>query len=236
MNANLAGSKFGRWTILGFHSIKHASARMLCRCECGKEKIIYLKSMKSGDSTNCGCQRNIVHGNAKRGSSGKTKEYTTWCNMLRRCFDENNEAFYNYGERGIMVCDRWADSFASFLEDMGKSPSRQHTIDRIDNDGNYEPGNCRWATRKEQNRNSRNCLIIEHEGKAMTLVEWSELVGISTYVISWRIKSGWTTKEALFTPTLRRGKLPRHLTAPSTTSSNNLTTSIPLTPSREITK
>ncbi|MGY8988455.1 MAG: hypothetical protein ACKVG7_07840, partial [Flavobacteriales bacterium] len=106
-----------------------------------------------------------------------------------------------YGGRGISVCDRWRDSFENFLADMGERPSNEHSIDRKDNDGNYEPDNCRWATKKEQGRNRRSNRILTFNNKTQTLIEWSEELGISSAVIRQRIKaSGWSIEEALTTP------------------------------------
>ncbi len=131
-----------------------------CRCDCGIEKIIYPNSLISGRSKSCGCYRSEVsgtirlrHGDTKSGK--RTTEIIAWRNMRDRCTNMRRIQWMNYGGRGITVCERWASSFQNFLDDMGRKPTPKHSIDRINNDGDYEPGNCRWATAKEQRHNRR---------------------------------------------------------------------------------
>ncbi len=116
--------------------------------------------------------------------------------MLTRCRNEAASDFARYGRRGVAVCDRWR-LFDNFVADMGERPSKAHSIDRINNDGNYEPGNCRWATRKEQARNKRTSRLIEVDGVVRTLVEWSEMSGIHRGTISQRIRRGWSIRDAI---------------------------------------
>jgi hypothetical protein len=120
--------------------------------------------------------------------------------MIRRCTNPDSTGYARYGGRGITVCDRWRESFANFLADMGPKPTPRHTIDRINNDGNYEPGNCRWATGKEQCRNTRRNRYIEHDGRRMTQVEWCEETGMIKATLCCRLKSGWSVAAALTTP------------------------------------
>ena len=144
---------------------------------------------------------NLVHGHNTR--EGQTPEYTAWCGMIGRCYNSNNRKFKDYGGRGISVCDRWRDSFISFLEDMGEKPSASHSLDRIDNNGNYEPGNCRWATVKEQSRNKRNVTFIEIDGISMTAAEWAKLSGQKYETILYRIKKGWSNRDSVFFKAVR---------------------------------
>lgn len=153
------GRKFGRLTAVSVVSWERP-ARWLCRCECGSETIVRSAQLSSGKTKSCGClrnektaQRNFKHGYAVRGQ--KPPEYNVWHHMIQRCNNHNNNRYEDWGGRGIKICDKWVDDFEAFYADMGKRPSANHSIDRINNDGDYEPGNCRWATPKEQSSNRR---------------------------------------------------------------------------------
>lgn len=137
----------------------------------------------------------------KQGISTKYKsEFSTWSSMRYRCKNPGNAAWKNYGGRGISVCERWDASFTSFLEDMGPRPSPNHSLDRIDNDGNYEPGNCRWATQKEQMRNSCVADVITFNGQTKSVRDWAEETGIKWWTLKQRIKNGWPPEIALTAP------------------------------------
>ena len=125
-----------------------------------------------------------------------TPEHIAWQNMLRRCFTPTNPAFKNYGGRGIAVCDRWRE-FAAFFADMGPRPTAQHSLDRIDNNEHYKPGNCRWATKIEQTNNTRQNRWITFDGRTMTLTRWAREVGLDDVTIYHRIKHGWHLERAL---------------------------------------
>lgn len=136
----------------------------------------------------------------KRGM-GRTTEYQIWVDMRRRCHDPRVQAFPYYGGRGITVCDRWRGSFYAFLADMGPRPSTDHTLDRIDNDGHYEPGNVRWATWAQQNGNTRQVHRIEFLGEVLPLAVWARRLGIPQGTLDSRIrKQGWSVERALTTP------------------------------------
>jgi hypothetical protein len=127
----------------------------------------------------------------------KTREYICWCAIKRRCFCKSSNGYHKYGGRGISMCKKWSDSFHEFLKDMGEKPSEGHSIERIDNDGNYEPSNCRWATAKEQANNRRSTRMIL--GK--TLAQWQDETGISHTLIQQRIdRLGWSETDAVSTP------------------------------------
>ncbi len=129
-----------------------------------------------------------------------TPEYRAWQQMRLRCLDPKHAAYPGYGGRGITVCERWKDSPTTFLADMGPKPSSAHELDRIDNDGNYEPGNCRWVLRKENDRNRRSNRWLTIEGERRTLAEWCERRGLPRDTVRKRLEAGWTAEKALATP------------------------------------
>jgi hypothetical protein len=140
---------------------------------------------------------NLKHGYAKRGA--KTPTYKTWESMIRRCTMPSQDSYPIYGGRGISVCERWRD-FENFLADMGEKPDGM-TIERNDGDGDYEPGNCRWASQQEQQRNRRGNRFLTHNGITATVAEWSDRTGIKSATIRTRIdKFKWSAEEALRTP------------------------------------
>jgi hypothetical protein len=140
----------------------------------------------------------------KHGGTG-TKLYGIWIAMRDRCENLNNPAYSYYGGRGIEVCDRWQE-FQNFRGDMGKRPSLLHTVDRINNDGNYEPGNCRWVTRKIQQNNRRGLHHVTYNGVTKNVTSWAEQLGISPSVLNHRLNRGWSVKVAFETPNLGRGR------------------------------
>jgi hypothetical protein len=129
-----------------------------------------------------------------------TPEYVAWSSMKDRCFNEKNEEYHNYGARGITVCLLWINSFMAFFEHVGKKPSSGHKLDRIDNDGNYRPGNVRWATPLESGRNTRRARNITFNGKTQCASAWSLECGKSVSIICWRLDHGWGVEDALTIP------------------------------------
>lgn len=142
-----------------------------------------------------------THGHAVRGAM--TPEYVAYREMKKRCYNPNWVRYDRYGGRGIKVCDRWLESYSNFLADMGSKPSPQHTLDRLDNNADYTPDNCQWATKAEQAANRRTARILEYAERSLSLKHWAHEVGIDADTLSARINSGWSTERALTTP-LRR--------------------------------
>jgi hypothetical protein len=130
----------------------------------------------------------------------RTPEYRAWSHMIERCTNPKSKGFINYGGRGITICDKWRNNFEAFFSNMGPRPYPEYTIERINNNGNYEPGNCKWATRQEQSENRRNVKKIELQGINRTISEWSRIFGINDETVRRRIKKGWIPKQAIITP------------------------------------
>ena len=151
--AFVAGEQFNHWTVIEEVPSEKSHRRAIARCECGVIKEVDLASVRSGQSRSCGtCRRSM---NSRKHGGWKSSEYTIWAGIRQRCLNPKGTAFHNYGGRGIRVCERWGH-FENFLADIGPRPSKTHSIERRDNDGDYEPGNCYWATPAEQQRNKRS--------------------------------------------------------------------------------
>lgn len=209
---DLTGKSIGLLTVLYYCGIRpkpcgQPNHLWMVKCECGNTKIMTGGNLKGTGIVSCGCYKTkkLNTFNHSHGMS-RTPTWNSWSMMIQRCTDENFIEYHRYGGRGIAVCDRWKD-FCNFLADMGTRPAGT-SIDRFpNNNGNYEPGNCRWATSKQQGRNKRTSRLISHNGKTKTLMEWSEETGISCGRISQRIKTGWTIAEALsITPVIGRNQ------------------------------
>lgn len=195
---DLSGLTFGRLAVeRRAGTSANGKALWLCHCTCGNCISAVGTDLRSGHTTSCGCRRaernrtsSLSHG------MSSTPTHRTWQSMWTRCTNQNVKSYADYGAKGVRVCDRWRD-FAAFLADMGRRPDGK-TLDRYpDHMGKYEPGNCRWATKVEQQRNTSANSIIEHDGRRLTQAEWVERTGIKQGTISYRIRSGWTPAEAL---------------------------------------
>jgi hypothetical protein len=185
---DIAGQKFGRWL-----AIRHIrDVYWWCRCDCGSEKPVNSNSMRKGLSTSCGCwnrenapYRKRSHGHATHVKKDPT--YQSWRNAKARCFNPANNYYDTYGGRGITMCDDWRDDFTVFLRDMGERPAGT-SLDRIDNDRGYEPGNCRWSGTRIQSINKRHIAIHDFEGQRLTLKDIARVKDVNYAAFLYRIK------------------------------------------------
>lgn len=199
---DLTGTKIGRLTVLGRNLEKPNGPVMWdCVCDCGTRLVRAAKWIRGPGIASCGCYvREHLLNRIKSHGLSRSAEYKIWRGMKNRCEKPNCSAYHKYGARGITVCSRW-QKFENFYEDMGKRPTAKHTIDRIDGTKGYAPDNCRWATPKEQQRNLKNNVLLEYNGKSLSVAEWSDVVGIDAKTLWSRVKVlGWTTEEALTLP------------------------------------
>lgn len=203
---DITDQKFGRLTALGpIGYNKNQGVVWLCRCECGNVKEIHSGNLRSGVTKSCGCWMRELVG-LRFATHGNTAHplYGTWVKMIDRCDNPKVKHYANYGGRGIFVCDEWHSSFDVFCEYVSSLLNygmSGYSLDRIDNDGNYEPCNVRWATDMEQARNSRHAHLIEFCGKIQCVTAWSEETGIPRGTLNSRLfQGGWSIERALTTP------------------------------------
>jgi hypothetical protein len=207
---DLTGQRFGFLTVECIDSIRKRSdgrgtkVFWKCLCDCGQPCVCESSRLTCGVTKSCGCLKLASH-NATHGQS-KTRLYYIWVSMKARCCNPRNHAFADYGGRGIVVCSEWRDSFESFRDwAIGAGYSNELTLDRYPNqNGNYEPSNCRWATWPQQQRNRRNTRYVEYEGKRVPLAALAESAGIRVTTLHGRLESGWDLGIALATPVATR--------------------------------
>lgn len=195
---DLTNKQFGRLTVVALFGKKSDEWAWLCFCNCGGQKVILGTHLRSGKTRSCGCLSAEIAG-ARQRTHGMTytSEFTTWQTCKARCYNPKNHKYKNYGARGIKMCQKWMESFAAFFHDMGNKPSPKHSIHRINNDGDYEPGNCKWATYKEQARNRTNNRFIEVGGERITVAEFAERNNIDQRIIHSRLNKGCPVSELL---------------------------------------
>lgn len=204
---DLSGRRFSRLVVDGYAGRIGASHAFRCLCDCGEVIVTRGYSLTGGVTRSCGCllpDRN----RETRTTHGRTGtiEYGIWAGMKNRCLNPRVRSFKDYGGRGIKVCDRWIYGengqcgFECFLADMGPRPSKNHSLDRINNDGNYERGNVEWSTRSQQARNTRLALKVTYRGETMDIYGWSARCGVRAEEIRKRIKRGWSIERALTQP------------------------------------
>lgn len=195
---DITGQRFGNYRVICRAANLTGNAMWLCYCVCGTFKFVRSYHLRHGNVVGCGCSKGELHG------LSHTREYNVWSGIISRCYDAHIKGYPNYGGRGITVCDSWRNSFTAFLTDMGKIPSGHRiSIERRNNNGNYEPSNCRWATPRDQSRNRRNNIIIEFGGVRKTRKEWADQIGIGQHSLERRLKS-WSLTNALTKPPNKR--------------------------------
>ncbi len=187
----IIGKRFGSLYVLAYIG----NSQWFCRCDCGKYTATpRAYGLINGTTTTCGC------GKGEKNGSHKHPEYRIWMGMKNRCYDPQSDVFNYYGGRGIKVCDRWLKSFSAFLGDMGKRPSPKHQINRINNDGDYEPSNCEWVLQSVNMRNTRTTRFLTHDGITLPLIEWAEKLHILPTTIRMRLSKGWSITDTLTIP------------------------------------
>lgn len=185
---DLRGQRFGKLT-----AVERIGATWRCECECGNTVVLKTGALRSGHTRSCGC---VLYTHRR----SRTIEYLVWTRMKARCYDTNLKSFPNYGGRGIKVCAKWRFDFAAFLADMGPRPAPGYSIERINNDGDYEPSNCRWATAKEQQNNRRTNRLLTCNGKTQTVAQWGREFGIGYQALVQRLNRGIPMMDALTRP------------------------------------
>lgn len=206
---DLTGNRYGRLVVLTYAG--HCGGRTMwkCECACGTIKDVSSSALLSGRTLSCGCyHRDVLKGmipHNRTHNMKDTPEFNIWSMMKNRCTNPNCNRHQFYKDKGIKVCDRWLgpDGFVHFIEDMGMRPGPNYSIDRIDNDGNYCPENCRWATKKEQSNNQSRNLVLEYNGRKNTLALWCDELRLPYKPIWARLKNGWSVQRAFEQP-LRR--------------------------------
>lgn len=195
------GKRFNRLTVIGLPiQLPGERIKVLCRCDCDKELYVNCLNLVHKNTKSCSCLMiDKLKQNVTKHGLSKSHAYNTWVGMKQRCYNKNNPSYPDYGQRGIIVCDEWINSFETFILDMGKKPSINHSIERVNNNLGYSKNNCIWATRKVQNSNKRSSLYFTYNGKTQTLNDWSEETEIKVDTLWMRIKRGWTLEKTLTT-------------------------------------
>lgn len=212
---DISGQKFGYLTILSLRAIGDKGKRRtlcICQCDCGNKLETRLDNLKSGNTKSCGCWKESGICYVKHGLYD-TQTYQSYTSIKQRCLNSKNAAWDDYGGRGIKICSYFKNSLENFVQDVGERPNKKYSIDRIDNNAHYSCGhcpecirenwasNCRWATKKEQTRNTRSNRWLEYKGETKCLQDWAEILGLSRDTILHRLKKGWSVERTFATPT-----------------------------------
>lgn len=188
MYQDLSGRKFGRLTVVSLAEKRKGFYYWNCKCECGNEVVIKAGYLTNGDTKSCGCLYKERSSSKKHGYR-RTRLYGIWCAIKTRCCNNKFKEYHNYGGRGIAICEEWKDNFQVFYDwAMANGYAENLTIDRFDNDGNYEPSNCRWITTKQNSRNRSNNVFLTVNGETKCVAEWCEVIPIKSSTAYWWIK------------------------------------------------
>lgn len=208
---DLSGKTSGKLTILSLAGVRNGASYWKCQCECGNFTFVVADALSGKHTKTCGCswlsaEQNVTHGFTRKDYPYRDI-FMIWKKMKERCTNKNAKEYHNYGGRGISVHHEWADDFESFRTGVGPRPTKKHSLDRINNDGNYEPGNVRWATRKVQQNNRRDSVILTWNGETKPIMDWVEHLGIKHATLFGRYKAGWPVEKILGEPVFkgRRG-------------------------------
>lgn len=188
----IIGEKYGKLTPIKVYGRNKSGLLLyLCKCECGKETIVGSRYLTDGRIVSCGCKR------ARSQKKSNSITYKSWIAAKQRCFNPHNNDYKNYGERGITMCERWKNSFINFINDMGERPAKEYTLDRIDPNGNYEPSNCRWATKEEQSNNRRDNHFICFQDEKLTVSQFSRKYAIGLPYLFYALRQGYYPAEII---------------------------------------
>jgi hypothetical protein len=199
------GKVFGKLKVVGApFRVRKSQTRVdwlvVVQCHCGTYKCCFWDNVRGGKTTSCGCYRDLrVRESVGKHLRAKTSLHNIWLAMKSRCYNPNNKSYHNYGGRGVRVCERWLgeDGFSNFLSDMQDRPSNRHSLDRIDNNGDYCPENCRWATKIEQSLNKRCSIVLTIDGVTKHYTEWADQYGLARTTVLKRIRKGKIGEECL---------------------------------------
>lgn len=201
-----AGTRFGRLVVIkeGHRKGKERRRTLICDCDCGTETVVVINRLRTGNTRSCGCLHREYASKAQSVMVEGMRStdhplYSTWKSMKTRCYNPNYRCYHRYGGRGIKICDRWKNSLANFVSDMGPR-DKGCSIDRINNDGDYEPGNCRWSSQIVQTNNTERNVRLTFQNRTQTVAQWAHETGIPYHVFQYRIKAGWTTERILCQP------------------------------------
>lgn len=200
---DLVDNRFGRLVVKSKLELRNKQGAVIweCVCDCGSVRFIPTGQLKSGKSLSCSCLTKEINSKRTRTHGmSKSKEFKIWAGIRNRCYNKNEPSYLNYGGRGIHMSDEWFNSFETFYQDMGPRPSKNHSIERENNNGPYCKSNCKWATRVEQANNRRTNVFYEYNGIARTLTGWARELGLNKNTLAKRLNLGWAFEKAISEP------------------------------------